>query len=150
MLGIGGVAQRDAPLGSPVGGQTGRLQGGYAVPAQAVEHGCGNEQGRSEYQLNLARHKQGVTQFTKLVPRLLQRPRRVVGRLLVAGERDGGADALLVGEHEPDALVAFREPHIDPDAAIRARLLQQLAECLIVVAEDLGAHLQTRHALRQQ
>ena len=80
----------------------------------------------------------------------MQRPRRVVGRPLVAGVRDGGADTLLVGEHEPDAVVALREPHIDPDPPIRARLLQQLAECLIVVAEDLGAHLEARHALRQQ
>ncbi|MOA41989.1 hypothetical protein D3C78_1640040 [compost metagenome] len=80
----------------------------------------------------------------------MQRPRRVVGWLLVAGERDGGADPLLVDQFESQSLVALDELHVHPDAAIRARLLQHLAECLIVIAEDLGAHLQPRHALRQQ
>ncbi|MNG96223.1 hypothetical protein D3C79_552820 [compost metagenome] len=150
VLGVGGASQRDAPLGSPVGGQTGRLQGGDAVPAQAVEHGCGNKQGRSEYQLNLARLKQGVAEFAKLIPRLLQRPRRVVGRQLVAGERDGGTDALLVDQFEPYPLLTLGEVHVNLDAAIRTRLFQQLAECLIVVAVDLGTDLEPGHVLRQQ
>ena len=101
----------------------------------------------SECQLNLARHKQGVAEFAKLIPRLLQRPLRIVGMLFVARQGNCGTDALLVGEREDHTLIALSQHHIDPDAAIRARLLQHLAEGLIVVAVDFGAHLQPRHTL---
>ena len=79
--------------------------------------------------------------------RLLQRPLRVVGRLLVTRQHHRSADTLLIGKREAHALIALCKHHIDPDAAIRARLLQHLAERLIVVAVDFGAHLQPRHAL---
>ncbi len=101
----------------------------------------------SKRQLNLARHEQGIAEFAELIPRLLQRPLRIVGRQLVARQGHRGADALLVGEREAQALIALCQHHIDPDAAIGARLLQHLAECLIVVAVDFRAHLQARHTL---
>ena len=101
----------------------------------------------SKRQLNLARHEQGIAEFAELIARLLQRPLRVVGRLFVTGERDGGADALLIGKREAHSLITLCQHHIDPDAAIGARLLQHLAECLIVVAVDFRAYLQPRHAL---
>ena len=43
VLGIVDIPQGDAPLGALVAGQTGSLQRGDAIPAQTVEHGCGNE-----------------------------------------------------------------------------------------------------------
>ncbi|MNR01127.1 hypothetical protein D3C85_1169230 [compost metagenome] len=44
VLGIGHIPQRDAPLWSPVGGESRRLQRRYAVPPQTVEHGRRNKQ----------------------------------------------------------------------------------------------------------
>ncbi|MNE84400.1 hypothetical protein D3C80_1813060 [compost metagenome] len=44
VLGIGHIPQRDAPLWSPVGGKPCRLQRGYAVPPQPIEHGRRNKQ----------------------------------------------------------------------------------------------------------
>lgn len=67
----------------------------------------------SECQLNLARNKQGIAEFAKLIPRLLQRPLRVVGRLLVARQGHRNADALLVGEREDHTLIALSQHHID-------------------------------------